>query len=217
MKIKNNILLILSESYKWRNRQLLQNENIPEPKLTFLNIVKSNLLLFTISSLGSFFLYKFINDHFAGYVISALSIFVGLFTSILIMIFDKFLAQKKSFEDLKYPNADENVNQLKLKNFSRQFVFVTLESLLIALSLIALLLIPLLLKENYLNDITDYEFSKFSNYNLLTLKCFLINSISLLSRLLIILLLYKFIKYLFFIFGALGAFLLGVFKNNVKI
>lgn len=217
MKIRKNIKLILAESYKWRNRELIEPRGFIEPVLTRKSFIKSNLLNFTISLVFSFLFFQFINDDFAGYVISSLSIFVGLFTSVLILIFDKYLNQKKEFDLLENPSSILNLEQKKLRNFSTQFVFISLESLLIALTLIALLLIPLLLKERYLINITNYYFVNFEQNNFETISNFFVNIVSIISRTFIIMLLYKYIKYLFYIFGSLGAFLMGVFKKNVTL
>lgn len=217
MKIRKNIKLILAESYKWRNRELIEPRGFIEPVLTRKSFVKSNLLNFTISLVFSFLFFQFINDDFAGYVISSLSIFVGLFTSVLILIFDKYLNQKKEYDLLQNPSSILNLEQKKLRNFSTQFVFISLESLLIALTLIALLLIPLLLKERYLINITNYYFVNFEQNNFETIAIFFVNIVSIISRTFIIMLLYKYIKYLFYIFGSLGAFLMGVFKKNVTL
>jgi len=43
MKIRKNIILILKESFKWRNRDLLEKKNNDPPQLTFKNILKSNI------------------------------------------------------------------------------------------------------------------------------------------------------------------------------
>jgi len=107
MEIKKNVLLILKESYIWRNRELLEpTVGFIEPKLTLLKFFKHNLILFIISLGLSFVLYSYINEGFAGYLISSLSIFVGLFTSVLILIFDKYLNQKKEFDNLGVRNTN---------------------------------------------------------------------------------------------------------------
>lgn len=217
MQITKNIKLILHESYRWRNRELIEPIGFVEPKLNLKSLIYSNLLLFITSLVLSLLLFKYINDSFAGYVIGALSIFVGLFTSVLILVFDKYLEQKKAFEINRTPSANSVLAQKKLANFSRQFVFISLESLLIALSLIAFLTIPLLLKEEYLKNVIDFHFVRYEEIKINQIILFFVNFFSLVSRTFIIMLLYKFLRYLFHIFGSLGAFLLGVFKNNIKI
>lgn len=218
MKIITNILLILKESYVWRNRELLvPATGFIEPKLNLINFIKNNSILFLLAILLSSLLYPYINEGFAGYLINSLAIFVGLFTSVLILVFDKYLNQKKEFENRRSINSNLSTDQKKLQNFSRQFVFIALEALLIAVSLIAFLLLPLVFKQNYLVNIVHYDFVELRCWNWSTLKIFFKNSLFFLSRAIIIFLLFKFIKYLFFIFGSLGSFLKGVFDNHVRL
>ncbi len=218
MKIKANLKLILSESYRWRNRELLEQRGFVEPKLTLRTVIKKNFLIFLFSAAMSLLLYPFINDQFAGYIISSLSIFVGLFTSVLILIFDKYINQKKVFDDSGVRDAASKLQQKKIRNFSKQFVYISLESLIIAVALIALLLLPLLFKNIYLQNIFNYHFIEdISSPTYSDFKFLIINTIAYISRTLIILLLIKFIKYLFYIFGSLGSFLMGVFKNHIRL
>lgn len=217
MKINKNIGLILSESYRWRNRNLIEPAGFVEPKLSWKNFFKSNASIFFISVFLSLVIYEFINEDFAGYVISSLSIFVGLFTSVLILIFDKYLTLKKIYEETVNPSSSATISQKKIRNFSMQFVFISLESLLIAVTLIALLLLPLLFKDKYLENIFSYFFVKYEDWTRDSMTNFFVNTLACGSRIFIVMLLCKFIRYLFYIFGSLGAFLLGVFKNNIRI
>ncbi len=217
MKIKKNIGLILSESYRWRNRNLIEPAGFTEPKLSWKNFVKYNIVIFAISTPLSLVIYEFINEDFAGYVISSLSIFVGLFTSVLILIFDKYLSMKKIYEETINPSDNVTTSQKKIRNFSMQFVFISLESLLIAVTLIALLLLPLLFKDRYLENVFSYFFVQIEDWTATNITTFFVNILSCGSRIFIVMLLYRFIKYLFYIFGSLGAFLLGVFKNNIRV
>lgn len=217
MKIKKNIGLILSESYRWRNRNLIESAGFVEPKLSWKKNFKSNAPIFFFSVFLSLIIYDFINEDFAGYVISSLSIFVGLFTSVLILIFDKYLSMKKIYDETVNPSSNVTASQKKIRNFSMQFIFISLESLLIAVTLITLLLLPLLLKGRYLENVFSYFFVNFEDWTISNITTFFVNTLSCVSRIFIVLLLYKFLKYLFYIFGSLGAFLLGVFKNNIRL
>lgn len=217
MKINKNIALILSESYRWRNRNLIESAGFVEPRLSTNNFFKSNALIFFVSMPLSLAIYEFINEDFAGYVISSLSIFVGLFTSVLILIFDKYLSMRKIYENTVNPSANITASQKKITNFSMQFVFISLESLLIAVTLIALLLLPLLFKDKYLENIFSYLFVKSEDWTRANITNFFVNTLACGSRIFIVMLLCKFIRYLFYIFGSLGAFLLGVFKNNIRV
>ena len=195
----------------------MESSGFVEPKLSWKFFFKSNAPMFFFSVFLSLVIYEFINEDFAGYVISSLSIFVGLFTTVLILIFDKYLSMKKIYEETINPSSNVNVSQKKIRNFSMQFVFISLESLLIAVTLIALLLLPLLFKGRYIENVFSYFFVNFEDWTISNITTFFVNTLSCGSRIFIVMLLYKFLKYLFYIFGSLGAFLLGVFKNNIRL
>ncbi len=217
MKIYKSIKNILKESYRWRNRELIENQNFVEPILTKSKFFKSNILLFAFCISISLIPIYFFTKDFSGYVINALAIFFGLLTSILILIFEKYLKQKDKFSEIKNPTNIQELNSKKIQNFSRQFVFISLESLLIAIILIILLLLPLSLEEyfstinilNYTLKISDIE-SENILYSIEFISILLIKSF-------ILLFLLKFIKYLFYIVGSLGNFILGTFRNHIKL
>lgn len=216
MKIKENIKLILKESYRWRNRELLEEKKgFVEPALSRKALFKSNFILFVISIAISLYFGVFFNSDFAGYTITSLSIFIGLFATILILVFDKFISNK-NLDNLKDASSDLKLNLKRTKNFSRRFVFISLEGLLIAICIIILLLFPLMLKDSFTIDILKYRFS-FSDIDLDTSICFLKNLVVLIIRVLLVVFFFKFFKYLFIIFGYLGEYIKGVFDNKVKI
>jgi len=158
---------------------------------------------------------SFFNSEFAGYAITALSIFIGLFTTVLILIFDKFV-NNPNLNTLTEASSELKLNVKRTKNFSRKFVFISLEGLLIAICIIVLFLIPLMFKESFVINILDYEFS-FNEIDYNSVSLLIKNSIILFSRMFLVILLFKFFKYLFLIFGFLGAYMKGVFDNNVKV
>lgn len=215
MKIRNNIKLILNESYRWRNRNLIEKEGFVEPKLTFLKFIRANLFYSILGLLVSLFFADFINSDFAGFAITSLSIFIGLFTTVLILIFDKFLNHSKRNE-LNQASPKTILDYKRTKNFSRKFVFVSIEALLIAVCIIILLLLPLMLKDGYLIDIFKYQFvSEIPDFT--SIIVFFKNLMIISTRVFLIILLIKFFKYLFIIFGLLGSYIKGVFDNNVNI
>ncbi len=215
MKIKKNIKLILKESYRWRNRNLIEKAGFIEPKISLKNILTRNVFLFLIGLIFSICFSSFFNPKFAGYAITALSIFIGLFTTVLILIFDK-LVNNQNLNNLENASSELKLNLKRTKNFSRRFIFISLEALLIATCIIVLFLIPLMFQESFTINILNYEFvlNKI-DYN--SFSTLIKNSIIVVTRILLVVLLYKFFKYLFMIFGALGAYLKGVLNNNVKI
>lgn len=217
MKIYKSIRNILKESYRWRNRELIEKKDFVEPVLTKSKFFKSNILLFTFCIVISLVpIYLFTKD-FSGYIINALAIFFGLLTSILILIFEKYLNQKDKFTQIKNPTSIQEINSKKIQNFSRQFVFISLESLLIAITLIILLLLPLSLNEYFSSiNVLNYSF-KLRNINYINILYSIEFIFILLIKSFILLFLFKFLKYLIYIIGSLGNFLLGTFRNHLKL
>lgn len=207
----------MKESYRWRNRELIENENFVEPSLTKSKLIKSNLFLLLLSFLIAIMPISIITKDFSGYIINALAIFFGLLTSILILIFEKYLNQKSKFSEIKNPSGYQEINNKKIQNFSRQFIFISLESLLIAITLIILLLFPLNLESHFKNaTIVNYSFvlKRITIMNIISaIKFILIIGI----KTLLLMFLFKFLKYLVYIVGSLGNFILGTFRNHLKL
>ncbi|WP_268225699.1 hypothetical protein [Sinomicrobium oceani] len=174
--------------------------------------MRENILFSLIGIALSLFTQKVFNDTLSGFFITALSIFIGLFSTVLILVFDKFV--NHSFKKKKKTTDKEKTDYLRTRNFSKKFVFISLESLLIATSLIILLMIPLALGENFSRNIFNYSFT--CSFKREYLTNFTINLFSIFTRALLIILLYKFFKYLFYIFGALGAYFKGVLEEKVN-
>jgi hypothetical protein len=224
MKTNNKISLIINESYIWRNRSLLESDKFVNPSLTLRALISKNLAIFIVGLMLSIFFSDLVNPIFAGYTVTALSIFVGLFTTILILIFDKFInnsivTQKKE-KDIYINNkkslSDSQLSFIRTKNFSRKFVFVSLEGLLIAIAVIIFFLVPLMLKDRFTIDLLNYTFV-FNNITINAIGIFFINTLILVIRVFIIIFLYKFFKYLIVIFSLLVSYIKGVFDNNVNI
>lgn len=219
----NNLRLILSESFKWRNRELLVANDFVEARLTFGIFLRKNAILLILGAGFSICFSTLINKDFAANMVTALSVFIGLFTTTLILIFDKYLTNFKVNTDkgnskesrgLVVPD-DIDTNLLRTKNFSERFVYVSLESLLIAIFLVILLMLPMMIGEKFEVTLLDFKF-KFSQLEWRDVLLFLNNSLIFLTRLLLFILLYKYFKYMLFIFGALAEYLKGIFEDNIK-
>ncbi|MBN9285640.1 MULTISPECIES: hypothetical protein [unclassified Flavobacterium] len=216
MKILDNLLLIINESYRWRKRELLiskKNEETESKKLSLFGVLKNNILYFIMFGSITYFFPNLINSDLAGYLINALSIFVGLFTSVLILFFDKYLTHKANIQSSKEDNESVLLEKIKVKNFSTRFVFITLETILIAVVLIGFLSSPLVFKDFFKEDVKTYYF-KFENNNAIIL--FLGLSIIYIIKSLTLLLFYKLLSRLLFIFGSLGEYMFSVFNNKIK-
>lgn len=225
MKIKEyvsgNIVKILSESYKWRNRELLEKSDVQAPKLTFGKVLLTNKYYIIVSIILSLFLEKLFSEDITTFIMTSLSIFIGLFISILILIFDKFLNHNENYNKKKNEKSNENndlkVNFIRTRNFTRRFVFVLLESLITAFTTIILLLITLIFNDFFLENIFDYEFKDIENINANDVLIFFENVFVLTVKTLIVVLMLRFCVFLFFLFGALGEYMKGVLYGKVNL
>lgn len=128
------ILRLIKDAHKWQYRSLTE-EIEPTPKVTcyFLPIQWWFLL---ISLLLIIFLKSAINKELAGYIIAALSIFIGLYISLIMLVFDKFNSTDFNTEN---KSLEFRTGLLKKRNFFWQFTSLTSYCILIAILLIVLL------------------------------------------------------------------------------
>lgn len=219
--INGNVFKILSESYKWRNRDLLEKNDVENPKLTFRKILFSNKYYLIISLVISLFVKNLFIENITTFLMTSLSIFIGLFISILILIFDKFLNHNENYNkkviENKIDNSDLKLNFIRTRNFTRRFVFVLLESLIIAFTTIILLLITLTFNKMFLRNLTDYEFTYFKSIDYTNVVTFFQNVFTLIVKTLIMVLMIRFCVFLFFLFGALGEYMKGVLYGKVTL
>lgn len=223
MKINNyiikNIGKILSESYKWRNRELLEKSGSTNPTLTFGKVVISNKYYLIVSLLISIFVEKLFDEKITTFLMTSLSIFIGLFISILILIFDKFLNRNEKYkkEIIESKNPDLKPNFIRTRNFTRRFTFVLLESLIIAFSAIVLLLISLVCNDIFLKNSLDYKFVLIDISEPENIGTFFTNFFVILTKTLIVTLLIRFCIFLFFLIGSLGEYMKGVLYGKVDV
>lgn len=123
-------------------------------------------ILSIVLSVGAIYLIKTgFSDNFAGYVISFLSIFIGLFSSIVISLFDKSSSlsdkffQEKAKEESHTANHDEIARLKKIRNYLVQFTGLTSYAIFLAICIIVLLLLTLL-HDFFKQDITTYSLIK---------------------------------------------------------
>jgi hypothetical protein len=131
--VKNLIKPLINGGQEWQSINI--NGIDEKPKLYFSNIQWIILLL---SSLILFKLTKGISKDIIGYVMSAFSISVSLFMSLLVSIFDKF--EKTKFETTSITEIDIAILKQK-KNFFKRFISIT--SYLVVLSILVIVLCSL--------------------------------------------------------------------------
>lgn len=127
---------LVSDGHKWQNIDINGVESKPKYYYSGLQY------LFIVLAIGSVFLLKNgFNKDFIGYIIASLSIFVGLFLTLILTVFDKF--QKIDFDK---PNLSEKqkVFLIQRKNFFKQFTALTSYSILLSITCIFLLSLSLL-------------------------------------------------------------------------
>jgi hypothetical protein len=93
-----------------------------------------------------------INRDFAGYIIAALSIFIGLNINLIIMIFDKF--NSTNFDVSNKPYIDK-VRLLKRRNFFMQYTSLTAYSII--LSIVLILFLSLCFSSDYSMSISAID------------------------------------------------------------
>jgi hypothetical protein len=148
----------------------LQKRDVNGKVLTTKKLSQTQLLSFALAIILLLVLKKGFTDNFAGYTISFLGIFIGLFTNIIISMYDK----SKSLM-IGYSEKDEieKAKTKQIRNYLVQFTGLTSYSILLALVCIVLLLISLsngALK----NDIMSFSFiNSFKEINFTSLKLFL--------------------------------------------
>lgn len=213
MKIFKNIFLIIKESYRWRNRPLVISTTESEaPELNIKKAIFNNTVGIILFSIIVFFFQNIINSELAGYLINALSIFIGLFTSVLILFFDKYLIHKANMESKPIANESMQIEKIKVKNFSEKFVYITLETILIAVFLIALLSSPLVFGDFFKEDFRTYNIKVGFNQTIIFLGLVIVAG----AKIFTLLFFYKLIIRLLFIFGSLGEYMFSIFNNKIK-
>jgi hypothetical protein len=131
--VKNLIKPLIKGGHDWQSINI--NGSIDKPKLFFSNI---QWIILILSSLILLKLTKGISKDIIGYVMSAFSISVSLFMSLLVSIFDKF--ENTNFETTSITEIE--ITRLKQKkNFFKRFISIT--SYLVVLSILVIVLCSL--------------------------------------------------------------------------
>ncbi len=151
MQLKN-FKIFLSDIFKEANR--LQKRNIAGQVLTTRKYTDTQKISIILAILGVAILKHGFSDSFAGYTISFLGIFIGLFTTIIISMYEKKDAIIENY--LKTDQVDKN-RIIKIRNYLLQFTALVSYSIIVALFVIVLLFIVLLSKKTQIN-IWDFNF-----------------------------------------------------------
>ncbi len=149
--IKSNLTGLIKDGHKWQYTDI--NGKGEKPTFYFSNV---QFILIALSMVCFLFLDGFSKD-FIGYIITSLSLFVGLFLTLIITVFDKF-------QNIKFvkPNISEQeeVKLKQTKNFFQQFTALTSYSIL--LSIVTIFLLSLSLLTDFFN-VDVFAFHLISN------------------------------------------------------
>lgn len=144
--VKRILLPLLKGGKEWQFIDINGKEEKPK---FFFSDVQWVILLLCI--LVNFKLLSGLSKDMIGYIMSAFSISVSLFMSLLVSIFDKFENTELS---TKNKTEDEIIRLVQKKNFFKRFISIT--SYLVVLSIVIILLCSV----NYIfsiNDKIDYK------------------------------------------------------------
>lgn len=129
--VKRYLWFLIREAHRWQNMDIAGNLKRPRFWFSTLQLTFIVLSLFIAYASGDF-----MDNDFIGYIIAALSIFIGLFLSMIISIFDKF-------QSIDFSEATKTESRMavlkKTKNYFKQFTTLTTYAILISILTIVLL------------------------------------------------------------------------------
>lgn len=158
---------LLKDGQKWQYTDIWEREEKPRFYFT-----KTQYIIIAISILTTLYLNKGFPESFVNYVMTTLSIFVGLFLTLILSAFDKFKALPK----IERPTYDEQDYLKTRKNFFKQFTSLTAYA--IVLSLLCIVLLGIVSLSSSFNDcLLNYPYAAPTKENVLRLLKVLLKSI----------------------------------------
>ncbi|VDH16153.1 Uncharacterised protein [Algoriella xinjiangensis] len=133
MKLKSFNTLILALN---KETNSIENKGIDGNNLKGYVSIRFICLILTL--FGLILLNKGFDKDFSGYLISALSIYIGLVMTLITFMFDKF-----NSKDFSYDNVDEKEKLILLKNFYKKFITISSQAVFNSIICIFLLSISL--------------------------------------------------------------------------
>ncbi len=188
----------------------LQRFNIAGQKLTDNKFTDSQKISFIIAVIGVLiFKYGFSNE-FAGYVISFLGIFIGLFASVMLSLYDK---KDKLIENYIDKDKQDKARIKKIKNLFLQFTALVSFSVIQGLFLIILLFVVLLSKRTQLSIYNYQLVTELKAIHWREVLLFFQQSFNFIHRLFVFYLLSRFFFITTFTVSSFFAFLINEYKR----
>lgn len=143
---RRNLIDLIKTAHQWEYTEINDTKESLKKKKPILFFTKVQVILIVIAMALSIICKSGINAEFAGYIISALSLFVGLLFTLVVSIFDKF--SQTDFTKYKFAiNCDLYPIGVTLKNFYKKTIVLTLYTSIIAIVCISALTIVILFPE----------------------------------------------------------------------
>jgi hypothetical protein len=141
--IKINLFDLIKDAHLWEYKDIGDTEEETKKKKPKLFFTKIQCFFVLVSIVSIFFTAKGFSADFAGYIISGLSLFVGVLFSFILTLFDKFKNIDFS-EYKKEKNEEKYIIGVKLKRFFKKTTILTLYSAILSIICIILLAITLI-------------------------------------------------------------------------
>ena len=167
MKSRNPIIKIVIDAHTWQKI----NINGREKKLMLYFSNTQWVILF----LGILFHFKFrlsLNTDFVGYAISALSIFTGLFLTLILSVYDKYHNIFFTIDVTKL-NEEEKIELIQDKNYFKKFTVMMSYAILISVFCIVLLSLNVTNKDFFKDDFLNYHLVDYQYWEFKYVKKFI--------------------------------------------
>jgi hypothetical protein len=140
--VKTYLFRLIKDGHKWQYLLISGKGDKPKYHLTVVQWI-----LLCSSIIAYYFFNNGLNNEFVGYIINALSIFIGLFLTLILSVFDKF----KSLEYASQATELDEEYRTQRTNFFKQFTALTSYAIVIAVLCILLLSITFATEKFKLN------------------------------------------------------------------
>lgn len=161
-----NLIDLLNDAHKWEYTEINDNKEKSQKKKPKLFFTRVQWLLVLISIVCTLLCPNGLSTDFAGYIISGMSLFVGLLFTLVVTLFDKF--KDTDFDKYKKANnLDIYPLGVRLKNFFKKSIILTLYTSIIAG--VCILMLAILLMSDKMNTPIDvfYAIQYYTDYGIM--------------------------------------------------
>lgn len=147
-----NLFDLLRDAHKWEYTDINDNKEKSQKKKPTLFFTRFQWLLVLLSIGCTVLCPNGLSSDFAGYIISGMSLFVGLLFTLVVTLFDNF--RDTDFNKYKRTNnADLYPLGVRLKNFFKKSIILILYTAIIAI--VCILMLALILMSDKMNTLIE--------------------------------------------------------------